>query len=92
LILLPAFSCFFETCRRSEIAGHHRRMLASTPRRRYNPRMDLVSSDTVSVDAVVIATSDHAQAAVTMAALDERKHVCCEEPPAYSVREGRLLT
>ncbi|UCD58256.1 MAG: Gfo/Idh/MocA family oxidoreductase, partial [Candidatus Hydrogenedentota bacterium] len=44
------------------------------------------------VDAVMIATPDHTHAVVTMAALGKRKHVYCEKPLAYSIRETRLVT
>jgi predicted dehydrogenase len=43
-------------------------------------------------DAVVIATPDHTHAVVTMAALAKRKHVYCEKPLAYTVKETRQVT
>jgi predicted dehydrogenase len=43
-------------------------------------------------DAVVIATPDHSHAVVTMAALAKRKHVYCEKPLAYTVKETRQVT
>jgi len=43
------------------------------------------------VDAVMIATPDHTHAVLTMAALKRRKHVYCEKPLAWSVRECREI-
>jgi len=44
------------------------------------------------VDAVMVATPDHTHAVVTMAAIEQGKHVYCEKPLAYSVYETRQIT
>ncbi|HPP52743.1 MAG TPA: Gfo/Idh/MocA family oxidoreductase, partial [Thermoguttaceae bacterium] len=43
------------------------------------------------IDAVVVATPDHAHAVAAMAAIKRRKHVYCEKPLAHSVYECRAL-
>jgi predicted dehydrogenase len=44
------------------------------------------------VDAVMVATPDQAHAIVVLAALNQGKHVYCEKPLAYTVREARQIT
>jgi predicted dehydrogenase len=48
--------------------------------------------DKEDADAVMVATPDHARAVIVMAAINKGKHVYCEKPLAYTVREARLLT
>lgn len=45
-----------------------------------------------SIDAVMIATSDHTHAAMAAHAMTMGKHVFCQKPLTHSVYESRLLT
>ncbi len=45
-----------------------------------------------SIDAVMIATSDHTHAAIAATAIMAGKHVYCQKPLTHSVYESRLLT
>lgn len=56
----------------------------------YNDYRELLEKE--DVDGVMIATPDHTHAVITMAALKRRKHIYCEKPLTYSVREARLVT
>ena len=47
--------------------------------------------DKEDVDAVMVGTPDHAHAMITLAALRQGKHVYCEKPLTYSVREARMV-
>jgi predicted dehydrogenase len=55
----------------------------------YNDFRELLAKE--KVDAVMVATPDHAHAVVTMAAIKAGKHVYCEKPLAYSVYEARQM-
>ncbi len=48
--------------------------------------------DKEDLDAVMVATPDHAHAVITLAAIRRGKHVYCEKPLAYTVYEARVVT
>lgn len=58
--------------------------------RAYSDYRELLATE--DVDAVMVATPDHTHAVITMAALKKRKHVYCEKPLTWSVREARMVT
>ena len=45
-----------------------------------------------SIDAVMIATSDHTHAVIAATSLSLGKHVFCQKPLTHSIYESRLLT
>ncbi len=57
--------------------------------RAYTDYRELLAQE--DIDAVMVATPDHTHAVITMAALKKRKHVFCEKPLTWSVREARLI-
>lgn len=55
----------------------------------YRVMFDKIGND---IDAVMIATPDHARFAIAMAAMRRGKHVYAEKPLCHTVNEVRLLT
>jgi predicted dehydrogenase len=47
--------------------------------------------DRADVDAVYVGTPDHMHAIPTMAAIRKKKHVYCQKPLTYTVREARAV-
>jgi predicted dehydrogenase len=54
----------------------------------YRKMLDEMDKD---IDAVLVATPDHAHAVICMAAIKRGKHVYCEKPLAHSIGEVRAL-
>jgi len=81
-----------EPARRAVDAYYAKQKRSGTVRgcKAYSDFRELLARE--DVDAVMIATPDHAHAAITMAALKRGKHVYCEKPLTWSVREARLVT
>lgn len=44
------------------------------------------------IDAVIIATPDHTHAVITMAAMQEGKHIFCQKPLTHTIEEARKIT
>jgi len=44
------------------------------------------------IDAVLIATPDHTHAVITMAAMQEGKHIFCQKPLTHTIYEARKIT
>ena len=44
-----------------------------------------------NIDAVLIATPDHAHAIITMTAIKNGKHVYCEKPLTHNISEARMI-
>lgn len=79
----PARRAVDEYYARQQRSGQYRGCRAYTDYRELLEKED--------VDAVMIATPDHAHAVITMAALKRKKHVYCEKPLTYSVFEARQV-
>ncbi len=55
----------------------------------YRVMFDTMAKD---IDAVVIATPDHTHAVVSMAAIENGKHIYCQKPLAHNLHEVRTVT
>ena len=86
-----ARTCGREPARRAVDAFYAAQSPAGTAKgcRAYADFRELLAKE--DVDAVMVGTPDHTHAVITLAALKRRKHVYCEKPLTYSVREARLV-
>jgi len=83
--------CGREPARRLIDEGYAKQRASGTYKgcRAYADYRELLAKE--DVDAVMVATPDHTHAVITMAALKQTKHVYCEKPLAWSVREARTV-
>jgi predicted dehydrogenase len=81
-----------EPARRAIDAGYarQRRSGSYTGCKAYGDFREMLARE--DVDGVMVATPDHTHAVVTMAALKRGRHVYCEKPLTWSVREARHVT
>jgi predicted dehydrogenase len=80
----PARHLMDERYAKQQRSGHYRGCQAYSDYRELLDKEDL--------DGVMIATPDHTHAVITLAALSRGKHVYCEKPLTWSVKEARLVT
>ena len=60
--------------------------------KKYKDFRKMLDKEGKNIDAVIIATPDHAHAVTAMACLKRGKHVYCQKPLAHSIYEVRKLT
>jgi len=59
--------------------------------RRYRDFREMLQAEGPKIDAVYCGTPDHTHAVVTLAALRQKKHVCCAKPLTRTVEECRTV-
>jgi predicted dehydrogenase len=59
--------------------------------RRYRDFREMLHAEGAKIDAVYCGTPDHTHAVITLAALLQKKHVCCVKPLTRTIRECRLV-
>lgn len=59
---------------------------------RYKDYRVMLEKEKDNIDAVIIATPDHTHALITMAAMQEGKHVFCQKPLTHTIYEARKIT
>ena len=59
--------------------------------RRYRDFREMLDKEGSQVDAVYCGTPDHSHAIITLAALRQKKHVCCVKPLTRTVQECRVV-
>ena len=77
--------CDVDLRRAGEVFGKYPKAKAYRDYRRLLDEMDK------QIDAVTVATPDHAHAVIAMDAIKRGKHVYCEKPLAHSIHEVRAL-
>jgi hypothetical protein len=64
---------------------------ANSSAKQYKDFRKMIDEMDKTIDAVLVATPDHAHAAISMYAIKRKKHVYCEKPLAHSIGEVRAL-
>ncbi len=59
--------------------------------RRYRDFRELLDAEGPQIDAVYCGTPDHTHALVTLAAIRQKKHVCCVKPLTRTIEENRVV-
>lgn len=59
--------------------------------KRYKDYRELLSDDTLDLDAVVVSTPDHHHAPASMMAMKRGLHVYCQKPLTHTVAEARMM-
>ena len=59
--------------------------------RRYRDFREMLQAEGSKIDAVYCGTPDHTHAVITLAALRQKKHVCCVKPLTRTIQECRLV-
>ncbi len=59
--------------------------------RRYRDFREMLQAEGPKIDAVYCGTPDHTHAVITVAALRQKKHVCCVKPLTRTMQECRLV-
>jgi predicted dehydrogenase len=60
--------------------------------RRYRDFREMLAAEGDKIDAVYCGTPDHTHTIITLAALDQKKHVCCVKPLTRTIEECRIVT
>ncbi len=59
--------------------------------RRYRDFREMLNQEGDKIDAVYCGTPDHTHTIITLAALRQKKHVCCVKPLTHTVQECRTV-
>ncbi|HWI57178.1 MAG TPA: Gfo/Idh/MocA family oxidoreductase, partial [Bacillota bacterium] len=59
--------------------------------RRYRDFRELLQQEGDKIDAVYVGTPDHTHTIIALAALKQKKHVCCVKPLTRTLKENRVL-
>jgi predicted dehydrogenase len=59
--------------------------------RRYRDFREMLQAEGAKIDAVYCGTPDHTHTVLTLAALRQKKHVCCVKPLTRTIQECRLV-